>query len=320
MFSVWKGIVIIPKRSAGLSSSGSFIPDREESTEKKEKIMSKPNTIKRSLAIALIMCMVLTMPLGVMASEQEIPAAVTEAGDSTVKINLLYAKDGWEEDEAMVIQTCIGFMVSDRYAVTCNHAIELDQGTLDFLTALFDISEDALYQNCFIRVQTGAGSDSRADVALSDEQADLAVLLLDNELSGCTGLPIRSAEDLEAEEDCYALWHSFAEDAEGESDTVMITRGEVQGFSVIDDTEYLVYNPDESVYGVGGPLVDDSGSLIGIIAGASEEDSCAITSDALICGLDSLGVSYIGPGDGFENGESFYPSQRPFPSGSVNYL
>ena len=130
-------------------------------------------------------------------------------------------------------------------------------------------------------------------------EKDIAILQLDNRLSGCGGLPVRSSSDLEGNEECFSICYPVVMGYDTDPDALIISPIGIDSLYTADDNDYILFNAGVHQIAGGGPLVDASGNLIGIIYGFDTENSsdCAIASETLMSGLNGMGVNYTRAGD-----------------------
>ena len=246
--------------------------------------------IRSCLTIALTCSLALGMPAQVFASQKAVPAAVERAGNSVVKIEVLCNTDLGDN---MVYSSCSGFLINDLQVVAINQMVPTDGKVRDTMQHMgFVVTE------CFIQVTSSSGERVRASFTESDGARDIAILQLDNSFSGCGSLPVRSSSDVDGNEDCFALFYPAAMSYDTDPGAVIISPAGIDSLYSADDNDYILFNAGNANVAGGGPLVDASGNLIGIIYGYDTENNsdCAIASESLMSGLDGMGVSYTRAG------------------------
>ena len=162
---------------------------------------------------------------------------------------------------------------------------------------------------------------TEASVYTSDYDTDLAVLRLDSSISGCKALPILSSSTLTSSDDCYSLGYSSTVTQYSDPSEVITHHGVFKRIETLDGVEYVISSMDLSSGNAGGPLVDENGSVIGVLAGQMADNSdnmeCyAISSDSLMDILDQSGTPYRNADggnsssgfEGPENSGSGFPS------------
>lgn len=275
--------------------------------------MNKRINIRQFFMFLLAIVMITARPMSSFAAEDQ----VTAAKKGVVEINLDYIDENGDE---YVITTGSGFLIDDHYAVTLAHILNPDDDVLEMYAEVFEIDEDTLLDRIHIKVWANENS-IEASVVTSDYDTDLAVLQLDGSLSECKALPILSSSTLSSSDDCYSLGYSSSVTEYSDPSEVITHHGTFKRIETLDGVEFVVSNMDLSSGNAGGPLVDENGSVIGVLAGQMADNSdnmeCyAISSDSLMDILDQSGTSYRNADggnsssgfEGPENSGSGFPS------------
>ena len=257
--------------------------------------MNKRIRIRQFFMFLLAIVMITARPLTSFAAEDQ----VTAAKKGVVEINLDYIDENGDE---YVITTGSGFLIDDHYAVTLAHILKPDDDVLEMYAEVFEIDEDTLLDRIIIKVCANERS-TEASVYTSDYDTDLAVLRLDSSISGCKALPILSSSTLTSSDDCYSLGYSSSVTQYSDPSEVITHHGVFKRIETLDGVEYVVSSTDLSSGNAGGPLVDENGSVIGVLAGQMADNSdnmeCyAISSDSLMDILDQSGTPYRNAGGG----------------------
>ena len=275
--------------------------------------MNKRINIRQFFMFLLAIVMITARPMSSFAAEDQ----VTAAKKGVVEINLDYIDENGDE---YVITTGSGFLIDDHYAVTLAHILKPDDDVLEIYAEVFEIDEDTLLDRIIIKVCANERS-TEASVYTSDYDTDLAVLRLDSSISGCKALPILSSSTLTSSDDCYSLGYSSTVTQYSDPSEVITHHGVFKRIETLDGVEYVISSMDLSSGNAGGPLVDENGSVIGVLAGQMADNSdnmeCyAISSDSLMDILDQSGTPYRNADggnsssgfEGPENSGSGFPS------------
>lgn len=275
--------------------------------------MNKRIRIRQFFMFLLAIVMITARPLTSFAAEDQVKAAKK----GVVEINIV-CRD--ENGDDYVLLTGSGFLIDDHYAVTLAHFLEPDDDVLEIYAEIFEVDVDTLLDRIHIKVWANENS-IEASVVTSDYDTDLAVLQLDGSLSECKALPILSSSTLSSSDDCYSLGYSSSVTEYSDPSEVITHHGTFKRIETLDGVEFVVSSTDLSSGNAGGPLVDENGSVIGVLAGQMADNSdnmeCyAISSDSLMDILDQSGTPYRNADggnsssgfEGPENSGSGFPS------------
>lgn len=275
--------------------------------------MNKRIRIRQFFMFLLAIVMINARPLTSFAAEDQVKAAKK----GVVEINIV-CRD--ENGDDYVLLTGSGFLIDDHYAVTLAHFLEPDDDVLEIYAEIFEVDVDTLLDRIHIKVRANENS-IEASVVTSDYDTDLAVLQLDGSLSECKALPILSSSTLSSSDDCYSLGYSSSVTEYSDPSEVITHHGTFKRIETLDGVEYVVSSTNLSSGNAGGPLVDENGSVIGVLAGQMADNSdnmeCyAISSDSLMDILDQSGTPYRNADggnsssgfEGPENSGSGFPS------------
>lgn len=268
--------------------------------------MKKSSVMRRFLSLALALCLVCAMSITAFASEGNMNASVRDDRTGIVQVNLVYTDDN---NNRYVVQTGTGFMINDFNVVTCNHVTQISDETLEDCVEYFGVDAKKVRDRLSIRISVMRDVSIKAKITTNSAEMDFAVLELESKLSGCKSLPLRSSEDLNQTEDCFALGFpaeitSFQDAVTYTSEDVTITYGKVNKITTISGVEYVVNSAKVTQGNSGGALVDANGNVVGIIKskymvdGMSDSYSYSIATDVLIETLERLGVTFEKVGDG----------------------
>ena len=280
--------------------------------------MKKSSVMRRFLSLALALCLVCAMSITAFASEGNMNASVRDDRTGIVQVNLVYTDDN---NNRYVVQTGTGFMINDFNVVTCNHVTQISDETLEDCVEFFGVDAKKVRDRLSIRISVMRDVSIKAKITTNSAEMDFAVLELESKLSGCKSLPLRSSEDLNQTEDCFALGFpaeitSFQDAVTYTSEDVTITYGKVNKITTISGVEYVVNSAKVTQGNSGGALVDANGNVVGIIKskymvdGMSDSYSYSIATDVLIETLERLGVTFEKVGGG--------AAPAPTPSGNTS--
>lgn len=280
--------------------------------------MKKSSVMRRFLSLALALCLVCAMSITAFASEGNMNASVRDDRTGIVQVNLVYTDDN---NNRYVVQTGTGFMINDFNVVTCNHVTQISDETLEDCVEYFGVDAKKVRDRLSIRISVMRDVSIKAKITTNSAEMDFAVLELESKLSGCKSLPLRSSEDLNQTEDCFALGFpaeitSFQDAVTYTSEDVTITYGKVNKITTISGVEYVVNSAKVTQGNSGGALVDANGNVVGIIKskymvdGMSDSYSYSIATDVLIETLERLGVTFEKVGGG--------AAPAPTPSGNTS--
>ena len=280
--------------------------------------MKKSSVMRRFLSLALALCLVCAMSITAFASEGNMNASVRDDRTGIVQVNLVYTDDN---NNRYVVQTGTGFMINDFNVVTCNHVTQISDETLEDCVEYFGVDAKKVRDRLSIRISVMRDVSIKAKITTNSAEMDFAVLELESKLSGCKSLPLRSSEDLNQTEDCFALGFpaeitSFQDAVTYTSEDVTITYGKVNKITTISGVEYVVNSAKVTQGNSGGALVDANGNVVGIIKskymvdGMSDSYSYSIATDVLIETLERLGVTFEKVGGG--------AAPAPTPSGDTS--
>ena len=253
--------------------------------------------VKRILCSVIGACMLamLVLPFGSQAADTG-NAQVKEACKGVVQILVTYVDSTNTE---YTIQSGSGFFIGSEAGadtiVTNHHVIAMDAETQENAKELFgrDISND-------IQIKVVVDRDVTKTATVGDLDSadyDITVLKLDEPLSGMNILPL-STEEPDKTQTVYAL--GFPDTAQlvkdkqfYTSDEVTINSGTISGVAQIGQTDHIQHECTLSSGNSGGPLVDESGAVIGVNrAGIDDKYYYAVKVSELTKLLDKMSISY----------------------------
>ena len=286
--------------------------------------------------ISLILILALSLSL-VITSASADTTAVVDARNGVVRLVFVY-NDGTND----YIQRGSGFFVG-----TEGSAVEYIITNAHVVTATDDNGNVIGYANKVHVVFDDVDSDSTVSakvLKIFDNGLDLAILRLEAPTTLRKPLPLRSAESVDIMSSVYALgFPGIADDSSGylpsTTDDVTITEGKVtkEQFQA-QGSNYLQVDAAISSGNSGGPLVDETGAVIGINSMVSDPAygtglGYALYIDYAIDYFNTMGYPYTLASDAVPTGEPVNsgspdvtgapvpsPEPKPAPVGWYVYL
>lgn len=256
--------------------------------------------------ISLILILALSLSL-VITSASADTTAVVDARNGVVRLVFVY-NDGTND----YIQRGSGFFVG-----TEGSAVEYIITNAHVVTATDDNGNVIGYANKVHVVFDDVDSDSTVSakvLKIFDNGLDLAILRLEAPTTLRKPLPLRSAESVDIMSSVYALgFPGIADDSSGylpsTTDDVTITEGKVtkEQFQA-QGSNYLQVDAAISSGNSGGPLVDETGAVIGINSMVSDPSygtglGYALYIDYAIDYFNTMGYPYTLASDAVPTGE-----------------
>ena len=256
--------------------------------------------------ISLILILALSLSL-VITSASADTTAVVDARNGVVRLVFVY-NDGTND----YIQRGSGFFVG-----TEGSAVEYIITNAHVVTATDDNGNVIGYANKVHVVFDDVDSDSTVSakvLKIFDNGLDLAILRLEAPTTLRKPLPLRSAESVDIMTSVYALgFPGIADDSSGylpsTTDDVTITEGKVtkEQFQA-QGSNYLQVDAAISSGNSGGPLVDETGAVIGINSMVSDPSygtglGYALYIDYAIDYFNTMGYPYTLASDAVPTGE-----------------
>ena len=256
--------------------------------------------------ISLILILALSLSL-VITSASADTTAVVDARNGVVRLVFVY-NDGTND----YIQRGSGFFVG-----TEGSAVEYIITNAHVVTATDDNGNVIGYANKVHVVFDDVDSDSTVSakvLKIFDNGLDLAILRLEAPTTLRKPLPLRSAESVDIMSSVYALgFPGIADDSSGylpsTTDDVTITEGKVtkEQFQA-QGSNYLQVDAAISSGNSGGPLVDETGAVIGINSMVSDPAygtglGYALYIDYAIDYFNTMGYPYTLASDAVPTGE-----------------
>lgn len=267
---------------------------------------------------ALIMSMVLVLAFSITAmAETDANAAVNEARNGVLQINLLYVDQNGNEH---LIQGGSGFLIGEtsgaEHVLTNAHVVEMDNESRQIATERFGV-DFFNNNNLNMKIQVVVMRDVTIDATIerSSAEMDFAVLKLEQPIYDRAPLAINSQTDsVEATSQVYALGFPAVLELGQDttyytSDDVNVTAGIVSKSTTLDNINYIQHSATLSEGNSGGPLVNQKGEVVGLNRiGIADMYYYSIHMAEITKVLDALGINYT------EAGPSPVPTPEPDPS------
>ena len=256
------------------------------------------------LAVAAVLALMLLVCAGVLkpAKAYAEPDAVRNVANSVLKFNWKY--DG----ETFSRGSC--FLISDNTVITAYHCTFFSDNELQYY-GYDGESKQELRDHMTYSVSVKRDVEIEATMKNYSEEMDFAILELSQPITGRTAVTIRESASVQAAESVYSVGYPAnsdlktindytASDATFKSGVVSKPEGQFSGLSTTDGFEYNGYfiQTDCKLSGgdSGGPMVDESGNVVGISVAGNEDYYLAVAIDQVTEVLDMLGIEYTKSG------------------------
>ena len=269
--------------------------------------MSPRTKILRSRkVVSVIAALVLSLCLLVSAVAQT--AAVTTADEKVdkVKNSILQVVMTYQADNSDVVVWSSGtcFLINPTTAISCAHIFdpsinkELEQLLIDAYgpTHTFDTKYVKNYQ-----ILVNGGVPVNASLRKINLKADYSILKLDETVARPT-VTLGFSKDLKITQQIYTLGFpstvaNLQDSKTYTTDQVTITGSTISNISTTNGVDYITHNANISNGNSGGPLVDESGRVVGINLYKTEDDYfLAAAIDQVAALLDDLDIEYTRDG------------------------
>lgn len=242
------------------------------------------------MALMLIVCVVSSATVSVFATS--VNQSVTNVTNSLMQVRMVYKDaDGVE----VPIQGGTGFLINENTVLTCAHVVDLDAESEDLLKQLYGNK----YNKNNLSLQVVVSGDVTIPATLKKESraSDFAIINLNETIGNRVPVVLGDSEAVEATQLVYALGFpaSVAELQNKNTYTssdVTITDGKVSKLNSSDGTDYIQHGAILTDGNSGGPLVDESGAVIGINKGSHDDYYYAISINQIKEILDALEIQY----------------------------
>jgi S1-C subfamily serine protease len=177
-------------------------------------------------------------------------------------------------------------------------------GTAFFINSkAYLVSNDHVVRNCKSIEVNNPTVKSKAQVIFSDEKNDIAVLKIDDRLASYSAY-FRSGKSIRAGDDIITVGFPLGSVLGSDQ---KVTKGNISSMTGIDnDTSMLQFSAPIQPGNSGGPLLDNSGNVIGVVSGKlsdmgtlkatgslPQNVNFAIKNQVVQTFLDSHGIEYL---------------------------
>lgn len=267
------------------------------------KKLKKLFSVKRVLALALVVCTMVLMTMPVLAANDASPAVAT-AREGVLQINLVYQDQNGGQH---ILKTGSGFLLGAASGattvITNYHVVSLTDSEKEACTREYGADFFNL-NNITIRIQIVVKRDVVIDASYinGSEKTDFAILELSQAIYDRHPLVVANSENVVETQRVYALgfpWITSAvsDDRVYTSSDVTITNGIVGKFQNVDSIKFILHDAALSYGNSGGPLVDSNGNVIGVNTMYTGEDgnnySYSIAIKEIKEVMDALGIFYL---------------------------
>ncbi len=282
--------------------------------------------LSRVLVLGLVVCLLAS--LLVLPTSADTNAAVNEAKNGVLQVNLVYRDDGGNE---IKIGSGSGFLINEKNVVTCAHVVNINDLTdedCQTIIGILGVNESVAKFRSKLGYSVTITRDVtvKATIETMSVDMDFAILTLAKSINNVTPLPLRLVNKgdnpVQQTETVYSI--GFPDESSQVatvttyiSDDATITQGEVNKIAMgknlysHKDTNYLQTSCKLTAGNSGGPMVDKNGAVIGICEGATgdgvtDDYFYAVVIDQVVEVCDKLGIAYTPAG-----GSAPAPSSEP---------
>lgn len=261
---------------------------------------------KRLLTLAIMICMVLAMSLPALATgTQDAQGNTAVQQDKTGVLQVVTGVKDKETGKFIPVQAGTGFLVNNQNMVTCSHVANFnfsEDEIKKYITEELGLTEKQANERKIIQVSVYRDQVITATVLTKSDEADLAILKLEQPLQNRTYLKINTAE-IQPTAPCYTLGFpglvgAIIDKNTYTSDDVAVNFGMVNRLGSEGTVSSIVHTARMPSGGSGGPLVDYAGNVIGITQMSHSEDNTkvdymtAIAVSELVNMMKPLGIEY----------------------------
>lgn len=264
----------------------------------------KKGFTRLSAMVLAVLCLAMLLALPVSA-KTDLPTVISQAREGVVK---LYAV-GFDGDAPVVACVGSGFAVGEKgatpeYFVTNWHVASVYLEEYNYVFDQEHVRIWIMLDNFAISDVTGLPSEATAVecsvVRISESgYPDYAILRSVRPVRECTPMPIKESEKMQQGETVVALGCPQVVDAQSlniGSNEITATTGSVARHMVMTsagNTDVLLHTAVISGGNSGGPLIDESGNVVGLNTyGIVDNYACAIYTEYITEILDEMAIPY----------------------------
>lgn len=254
----------------------------------KGKYFSKIMSVILSLSVVFFTALTMTMQVSAESANDD----VTAVGNSLMQVRMVYT-----DDDGIVrpVQGGTGFLINSNTVITCAHVVDVDSDTKKALKDMYgnNYNKDKLS----LQVVVSGDVTITATIKKESEDVDFAILNLTEAIYERTPASLGNTDDLKATQLVFALgFPASVANLQNKntytSSDVTITDGKVSKLNSSDGVDYIQHGAILTGGNSGGPLVDETGKVIGINKGKNDNYYYAININQVTEILDALGIEY----------------------------
>lgn len=257
--------------------------------------------VRRLMSLVAALCLISAMMLSAAATGSTANQSVLNDKTGIVQVKLVYIDPDTRVETP--IQSGTGFLINDTNVITCYHVVTMESDTLTAAATYLGKSETVVQNNCVIQiVYLRDTTPITASITIGSSEMDFAVLSMSSQLYSRTYLSIRSSDSVEQSETVYAmgfptLVEEFQDVNTFNSDDITINDGRVSKLNTINGVDFIQCSAAFNSGMSGGPLVDETGYVVGIIQSTTSEGTggeyyYAIAIDQVVTALNDRGIEY----------------------------
>lgn len=254
-----------------------------------KKVISKAVSIV--MVLSLIVCVIMAVSVTAFAETEN--SAVNDVSNSLIQVRLVYEEDN---GKLTAIQGGTGFLINENTVLTCAHVVDVDNDTKNVLKDLYgEYKKDKLS----LQVVVSGDVTITANIKKESQEIDFAVLTLTEAIYQRKVASLGDSDSVSPTQLVYALGFPASVARIQNKNTytssdVTITDGKISKLTSSGNVDFIQHGAILTEGNSGGPLVDESGAVVGINKGENSEGGYyyAIRINQVKDILDALGISY----------------------------
>ncbi len=244
------------------------------------------------MAFMMIIGLTLSASLTVSAVDGSANANVTNVANSLMQVRMVYKDSDGNE---VAIQGGTGFLINENTVLTCAHVVDIAAETDTLLQELYGANYNK--NNLSLQVVVSGDVTIAATIKKESRAGDYAIVNLNETIGNRVPVALGDSDSVEATQLVYALGFpasvaSLQNKNTYTSSDVTITDGKVSKLNSSDGVDYVQHGAILTDGNSGGPLVDESGAVVGINKGQYDNYYYAISINQVKEVLDALEISY----------------------------